>query len=170
MTIGACYSLKCIFFVFSYREAELNGTQGDDEDAEEDGDGAVADDLSGGSHDAGLPGTHLVPTPCVEERFLKIPRIATLFHSHTHALKPNNYEDMTTEISFICRQKVFVKMSQGEGVLVLIVLLSCDDCCRLRCEIGRVTFRCLINFICSVHQSEELWLVYERKRKRVWSF
>ena len=114
MTIVA--SCLCVFW---YREAELDGTQCDDEDAEEDGDGAVADDMSGGSHDAGLPGTHLVPTPCVEERFLKIPRITTLFHSHTHALKPNHYEDMKTEISFICRQKVFVKMSH-RGVVILL--------------------------------------------------
>jgi len=68
----------------------LDRTQGDDEDTEEDGDSAVADDLSRGSHDAGLPGTHLVPTPRVEKRFLKIPRISTLF-PETHPQNPTNH-------------------------------------------------------------------------------
>ena len=37
-----------------YGEAELNGAHGDDEDAEDDGDVAVASDLGGGARDAGL--------------------------------------------------------------------------------------------------------------------
>jgi len=76
--------------VFSYCEAELDRTQSDDEDAEEDRDSAIADDLSRGSHDAGLPRTHLVPTPRVEKRFLKIPCISTLF-PETHPQNPTNH-------------------------------------------------------------------------------
>lgn len=66
------------------REAELNGTQGGDENAEEDGDGAIAHDLSAGPHDAGLPGTHLVPAPRVEERFLKVPPFPSALFPETH--------------------------------------------------------------------------------------
>lgn len=75
--------------VFSYCEAELDRTQGNDKDAEEDGDSAFTDDLSRGSHDTGLPRTHLVPTPRVEKRFLKIPRISSLF-PETHPQPPTN--------------------------------------------------------------------------------
>ena len=66
------------------RETELDGAQGDDEDAEEDRNGAVAHDLGGGAHDAGLPRTHLVPAPCVEERFLKVPPFPPALFPETH--------------------------------------------------------------------------------------
>ena len=70
-------------------EAELDGAEGDDESAEDDGDGGVPDDGAGGGfvHEAGLPRPHphAVPAAGVQEG-LPQPAVlaAALIPSETH--------------------------------------------------------------------------------------
>ena len=66
----------------NYSKAELDWTQSNDEDAKEDGDGIVADDLSGGHDAAGLPGAHPVPAAGVQKWLPKVSPL--LFISETH--------------------------------------------------------------------------------------
>lgn len=128
-------------------EAELNRTQGGDEDAEEDGDGAITHDLSGGTHDAGLAWTHLVPAPRVEKRFLKVSStFATLF-PETHLL----WFSHNTKVSEFAL-KVFVKMSQRGFVLwcgVVWCVMVCGELCWLSVNYMRV--RLVLNELCQFH-------------------
>lgn len=58
----------------AHREPKLDRAQRDDEDAEDDGDGAVADDLRRRAQvrRRGLPRAHPVPVPGVEQRLTEV--------------------------------------------------------------------------------------------------
>ena len=87
-----------------YGVAELKGANGDDEDAEHDGDVAVASDLGRGARDAGLcraygaglpraygaglPWAHFIPAPRMQERLLEVLGFVLETHCHLSTQNP----------------------------------------------------------------------------------
>ena len=76
-----------------HSESELDGAQGDDKNAENNGNGTITKDLGRGGHHTGLPRPHPVPASRMEEWLPEIPPLLSLV-SETHFkffLKPTAY-------------------------------------------------------------------------------
>lgn len=111
----------------TYGESELDGAEGDDEDAEDDGDGAVANHLGGGAHDAGLPGPHSVPAPRMEERLLQLLRFVPETHCDRFCLFQSPVVVKDQKYLFFFELYSFVEMphrererQKGRRVIVII--------------------------------------------------
>jgi hypothetical protein len=90
----------------AYGETELDRTQSNDQNAGDDGDGALANGL-GRAHHTGLPRTHTVPATRVQKRLPEILPIVALIPETHVSLKPSRTppNDPLSQIGYLCLMK-----------------------------------------------------------------